>query len=234
MPDADHARPIVMAWSGGKDCAMALDALLADHRWRPIALLTTVTREQDRISMHGVRRALLEQQAAALDLPLFIAWLEPGSSNEAYTAAWGSALHAIQAAHGPVSHLAYGDLFLDDVRAFRDAQCAALGWTPHYPLWGRDTAALARTFIDRGYEAVLTCVDTTQLEAHFAGHAFDDALLAALPTSVDPCGERGEFHTFVWRAPMFRLPLPVRVGARVRRDGRFEYADLLPASSPLS
>ena len=220
--------PIVMAWSGGKDSTLALGALLADPAWRVVALVTTVTRDHDRISMHGVRRSLLDAQAAALGLPLEIAWLEAPSSNEQYTAAWADALARLRAAHGPVQHLAYGDLLLEDVRAFRDAQCAALGWTAEYPLWGRDTAALAREFVVSGHAAILTCVDTTQLDAAFAGRAYDHALLDALPPSVDPCGERGEFHTFVWSAPCFHTPIPVRVGDRVRRDARFEYVDLLP------
>ncbi len=225
------ARPIVMAWSGGKDSTLALEALLADPQWTPVALVTSVTQPYDRISMHGVRRTLLEQQAAALGLPLFVAELDAAADNARYEAAWAAALAAVRQALGPVADIAFGDLYLEDVRAHRDAQCRALGWTPHYPLWGLDTRALAEQFVREGHRAVLTCVDTTQLDAAFAGRPFDDALLRELPDTVDPCGEGGEFHTFVWHAPAFRAPIPVEHGERVRRDARFEYVDLLAASA---
>jgi uncharacterized protein (TIGR00290 family) len=223
--------PIVVAWSGGKDSTLVLGALLADPAWRVVALVTTVTRALDRISIHGVRRGLLERQADALGLPLEIAWLDAPSSNAHYASAWADALARVEHAHGPVRHIAYGDLFLEDVRAWRDAQCAALGWTAVYPLWGRDTAALAREFLQTGHDAVLTCVDTEQLDAAFSGRHYDAALLADLPPDVDPCGERGEFHTFVWNAPIFAAPIAVQLGARARRDARFEYTDLLPLPS---
>jgi diphthamide synthase (EF-2-diphthine--ammonia ligase) len=192
-------------------------------------LITTVTRGYDRVSIHGVRRTLLHAQAAALGLPLVEAWLEPGSSNEAYEAAWAAAVDVADGRHGPMAHIAYGDLFLADVRAYRDAQLARLGRTPVYPIWGLPTADLARHFVDAGYRAVLTCVDTTQLAPDFAGREFDAALLRDLPAAVDPCGERGEFHTCVLGGPLFREPIAATVGDRVRRDGRFEYCDLVPA-----
>ncbi len=223
--------PVVVAWSGGKDSTLALNRLRNDPAISVRALITSVTRGYDRISIHGVRRSLLKQQASALGLPLVIAWLDPAASNEQYEAAWSDALHAARAQVGPVEDIVYGDLFLDEVRAYREAHCARIGWRPHFPLWGEDTGQLARTFVTAGFSAVITCVDTTQLDGAFAGQAYDATLLDALPYDVDPCGEHGEFHTFVTNGPLFRAPIAVAVGERVLRDNRFQYADLLPASS---
>ena len=218
---------VVLAWSGGKDSTLALAALRADRRYRVVALLTTITREYDRVSIHGVRRAVLEAQTAALGLPLIEVSIPAGASNADYEAAFGLALRSAQERRPGLRHIAFGDLFLTDVRAYREALLAALGWTGVFPLWGEDTAALARQFIRAGYRAVLTCVDTTQLGPEFAGRAFDASLLADLPETVDPCGERGEFHTCVYAGPLFTRSLPLVTGERVRRDGRFEYCDVL-------
>jgi uncharacterized protein (TIGR00290 family) len=225
---ATAPRPIALAWSGGKDSTMALAALRADPAWRVVALVTSVTREYDRVAIHGVRRTLLEAQARALGLPLVIAWLRAGIDNAGYESAWGTALDEVARTHGPVQDIAFGDLFLTDVRAYRERQCAAHGWTPHFPLWGVPTGALAAQVLAAGVEAYLTCVDTTQLDARCAGRRYDAALLAELPPHVDPCGERGEFHSCVVDGPGFAAPIAVTVGERVRRDDRFEYADLLP------
>jgi diphthamide synthase (EF-2-diphthine--ammonia ligase) len=184
-----------------------------------------VTSGFDRISIHGVRRDLLERQAAAIGLPLIVAPLEPAAPNAAYERAWAAALAEGSARFDGATHVAYGDLFLEDVRAYREAQLRALGYTPLYPIWGENTAALARASIKQGFRAVLTCVDTTQLDAEFAGRAYDEALLTEFPQSVDPCGERGEFHTFVWDGPHMRLPVPIAAGERVLRDDRFQYCD---------
>jgi len=220
---------VVLAWSGGKDSALALDRLCADPGYRIVALLTTLTREYDRISMHGVRRAVLEAQVGALGLPLIEASIPANSSNADYEAAFALALSTTQQRWPAVRHVAFGDLFLTDVRAYREELLSSLGWTGVFPLWGENTAALARHFVQTGHRAILTCVDTTQLAPEFAGRAFDSALLAELPATVDPCGERGEFHTCVYAGPRFARPLPLRVGERVRRDGRFEYCDVLLA-----
>ena len=216
-----------MAWSGGKDSSLALARLLADPAYRVRALVTAVTTGYDRISIHGVRRDLLERQADAIGLPLIVAPLAAAAPNGAYEASWAAALAEGSARFGGVRHVAYGDLFLEDVRAYREAQLAALGWTPVYPVWGEDTAALARRFIADGFRAVLTCVDTTQLDGAFAGREFDGALLRALPPTVDPCGERGEFHTYVWDGPHMRHPVAIVAGERVLRDERFQYCDFL-------
>jgi len=191
-----------------------------------VALVTTITRDFDRISMHGIRRSVLDAQVEALGLPLIEATIPGAASNAVYEESLKAALEDLHRQHSEVRHLAFGDLFLDEVRAYRETVLPPLGWAPLFPLWGRDTAALAREFVDAGYRAILTCVDTTQLGAEFAGRDFDAALLADLPPSVDPCGERGEFHTCVYAGPIFRRPLAIQAGARVRRDDRFEYCDV--------
>lgn len=218
--------PTLLAWSGGKDSALALAALRADPAVTVVGLLTTVTAGYDRISIHGVRRSILQAQAHTLNLPVFESVLQPTSSNAAYEHAWKGALATAREVLGPVRTVAYGDLFLEDVRQFRVDLGTRLDYDVRFPLWGRNTHALARQFISDGFDAYLTCVDSTQLSVEFAGRRFDMSLLADLPPTVDPCGENGEFHTCVVAAPIFRDAIPVRVGERVMRDGRFEYCDL--------
>ena len=218
---------VLLAWSGGKDSALALQALQADPAWRVVALLTTITRDYDRISIHGVRRAVLEAQVAALGLPLLEATIPAAASNEVYEAAFARALSRARERWPGLRHIVFGDLFLADVRAYREALLGRLGWEGIFPLWGLETAALARRFVADGFRAILTCVDTTQLDAEFAGRQFDGTLLDQLPKAVDPCGERGEFHTCVHAGPVLRRSLPLVSGERVRRDGRFEYCDVL-------
>jgi uncharacterized protein (TIGR00290 family) len=226
MSSSRVIRPVVLAWSGGKDSSLALAALQTDPTIEVVALLTTVTRDYDRISMHGVRRSILEAQMSSLGLPLVEATIPALASNDLYEKAFASALAALQHQRPDVRHLAFGDLFLTDVRAYRERMLEPLGWTPVFPLWGRDTTQLARQFVDQGYRAMLTCVDTTQLGAEFAGREFDGALLDELPDTVDPCGERGEFHTCVYDGPIFHRPLALERRERIRRDERFEYCDL--------
>lgn len=224
--------PVVLSWSGGKDSSLALAALRADPRYEVVALLTSITTEYDRVSIHGVRRALLEAQAAAAGLPLIEIALEPRSSNEAYEAAFLDALARIRVDLPAVRHIAFGDLFLADVRAYRERLVAEAGFEPLFPLWHRDTAALASEFIAAGFSAHLVCVDTQALPASFAGRPFDVAMLADLPAGVDPCGERGEFHTFVTGGPVFTEPIAVRTGELVMREDRFAFCDLLPVALP--
>jgi len=216
-----------LSWSGGKDSALALAALRDDPAFRVVALLTTITTGYDRISVHGVRRALLAAQERAIGLPVHEIVIEPQSSNAAYDAAVEHALGDVRRRYPDVRRIAYGDLFLEDVRRYREERLAPLGFEGCFPLWGRPTAALAREFIERGFEARLVCVDTTQLEAAFAGRAFDAALLDEMPPSVDPCGERGEFHTFVSAGPGFAEQVEYEVGEIVLRDGRFAFCDLV-------
>lgn len=220
-------KPLVLSWSGGKDSALALAELQRGEDFEPIALLTSVTRGYDRISVHGVRRALLEAQAQSIGLPLIEIALEPNSSNEAYEAAFHKALEEIRVRWPHVKHIAFGDLFLEDVRAYRERLLAGTGFDPVFPIWGRNTSDLAREFIDLGFSARLVCVDTSQLDASFAGRQFDSSLLDDLPESTDPCGERGEFHTFVSAGPIFGAPIPYDTGEQVLRESRFMYCDLL-------
>jgi uncharacterized protein (TIGR00290 family) len=222
---ADSREPVLLAWSGGKDSALALDALRADVTVRLVGLITTVTAGYERISMHGVRRTLLAAQAAAVGLPLIEARIPVRASNDAYEAAFAEALAPVRARG--VERVAFGDLFLADVRAYRERQLAALTMRALFPLWLRDTRALARDFIARGFEAVLVCVDPAKIASSFAGRAFDSHLLHDLPGDADPCGENGEFHTFVFNGPGFRRPVPIAVGPVVARDG-FVFCDLTP------
>lgn len=224
---ATHTTPVILSWSGGKDSALALHALMQDPSVDVVGLLTTVTADYDRVSIHGVRRTLLHVQAERLGLPLFETRLAASSSNEAYEAAFLASLDEIRGTRADLAHVAFGDLFLEDVRAYRERLLRETGWTPLFPIWGAQTADLARSFISDGFAARLVCVDTTQLDGAFAGRAFDAQLLADLPASVDPCGERGEFHTFVSDGPPFSAPIPYVCGERVLRDGRFMYCDLL-------
>ena len=219
--------PVILSWSGGKDSSLALAALRADPRYEVVALLTSITRGYDRVSIHGVRRGLVEAQAVAAGLPLHEIVLQPACSNAMYEAAFLEALARIRAAYPDVRRLAFGDLYLADVRAYRERLVGEAGYEAIFPLWGRDTKLLAAEFIASGYSAHLVCVDTTVLPASFAGRTFDDRLLAELPATVDPCGERGEFHTFVFAGPVLSEPIPVRLGEVVLRDERFAFCDLL-------
>ena len=229
MTANDTRTPLLLSWSGGKDSAWALHALRQDPRREVVGLVTTVTDGYERVSIHGLRRAILHAQAHAAGLPVTEARIPPQADNAAYEAAFAAALGSARAARPELRHIAFGDLFLADVRAWREALCARLGWEPVFPLFGAETAALAQEMIEGGLRATLCCVDTTQLDAGFAGREFDAALLRDLPPGVDPCGERGEFHTCAHAGPMFAAPLALQLGERVRREGRFEYVDLLPA-----
>jgi len=226
---AHHAtrQPVVLSWSGGKDSALALAELQRSDEFEPVALLTSVTRGYDRISVHGVRRTLLEAQAQSIGLPLVEISLEQNSSNDAYESAFHRALDDIRARFPEVKHVGFGDLFLEDVRAYRERLLAGSGFSPIFPIWGRNTADLAREFIAGGFRARLVCVDTTQLDAGFAGRDFDISLLADLPPSADPCGERGEFHTFVSDGPIFDSAIACNPGEKLLRDNRFRYCDLV-------
>jgi uncharacterized protein (TIGR00290 family) len=217
---------VALAWSGGKDSSLALAALRADPSVEVVSLLTTVTGDYDRISMHGVRRSILDAQVSALELPLVEATIPAAATNDLYEDAFAAALEILRRQRPDVSQLAFGDLFLTDVRAYRERLLERLGWSPVFPLWGKDTALLARQFVEQGYRAILSCVDTTQLAPDFAGREYDATLLDHLPATVDPCGERGEFHTCVYDGPIFRGSLSLQAGERIRRDDRFEYCDL--------
>jgi uncharacterized protein (TIGR00290 family) len=217
--------PVLLAWSSGKDSAWSLHVLRQRTDVQVVGLLSTLSEAHDRVAMHAVRRTLLEAQSRAAGLPLTLVRIPSPCSNAEYEAAMGQAVASARAAG--VRGVAFGDLFLDDVRRYRERQMAACGLEPVFPLWRRPTGALAREMLAGGLRARLTCVDPRVLAPDFAGRAFDASLLADLPPGVDPCGENGEFHTFAWDGPMFREPVPVRGGEVVERDG-FVFADLLP------
>jgi uncharacterized protein (TIGR00290 family) len=221
------AVPVALSWSGGKDSALALQQLRSSGTHDVVALLTSVTREYDRVSIHGVRRTLLEAQAAALGLPLIEVWLEPKSSDAAYQRAFLDALDVLAERYPAVTRIAFGDLYLRDVRDYRDRLLAPTPYRGLYPLWQRPTRSLADSFIADGFDATIVCVDETQIDARFAGRRFDGTLLADLPATADPCGENGEFHTFVHGGPIFAHPIAVVPGEIVRREERFTYCDLV-------
>ena len=220
--------PVVMSWSGGKDSAMALYEVRRSDQYDIVALLTSVSEEFRRISHHGVREVLLEQQADAIGIPLDKVYLPSGSShpctNETYEQIMGDVM-ARYKAQG-VETVAFGDLFLEDLRAYRERNLAKANMRGIFPLWKRDTAQLAREVIALGFKSYLSCVEG-KVGPGFVGRPYDQDLLAALPAGIDPCGEYGEFHTFVYDGPIFRRPVTVSVGDIVIRDGR-HYADLLP------
>lgn len=217
--------PILLAWSGGKDAAWTLHTLRQRDDVAVVGLVTTVTADYDRIAMHGIRRDVLHAQASRTGLPLIEAVIPSRCDNATYEASFAEALAQARARWPALDTVAYGDLFLADVRAWRVAQLGRLGWHVHTPLFGLDTAQVARAMLAGGLRTHLCCVDTQQLDGAFSGAAFDEALLAALPSACDPCGENGEFHTLVWDGPMFDRPLPLSHGEHVLRDGRFMYTD---------
>ena len=218
-----------LAWSSGKDSAWALHTVRQSGDFEIVALLTTVNRTHQRVAMHAVRESLLEMQAAATGLPLVKVPIPSPCPNATYEQAMSEAM-ARAKAEG-VWHVVFGDLFLEDIRAYREKQLGACGMTPVFPVWGKDTRKLSEEMLDGGLSAYLTCVDPRKLDRSFAGRRFDADLLAALPSGIDPCGENGEFHTFANDGPMFREKIPVEVGEIVERDS-FVFADLLPAASP--
>lgn len=219
------------SWSTGKDSAWALHEARARGEFEVVRLLTTVNSANRRVAMHAVRESLLDAQADALGLPLLKIPIPPRCTNAVYEEAMTAAME--QAKAEGVFHVMFGDLFLTDVRAYREEKMAPCGVTPVFPLWGRDTAALAREMVSFGVRAALTCVDPKQLSRAFVGRTFDPSFLAELPAGVDPCGERGEFHTFVFAGPMFRNPIAVQTGEILERDG-FVFADILPQESKAS
>lgn len=219
--------PLLLAWSGGKDSMLALERLRAQAR-PVVALLTTVSGADDRVGAHGIERRLVEAQADALGLPLLVADVPAGADNATYEQAFAAALVQARDLEPSLHTIAFGDLFLADVRAFREAMLARIGWAAAFPLWHEDTRALARTFVASGHRAVVCCVDTSLADASLCGRDFDAGLLAALPPACDPCAENGEFHTFVHDGPMLRTPIAIRRAGRTRNDGRFVFAELAP------
>ncbi len=219
-------KPTLLFWSGGKDSAFALHELRRTRRFRVVELMTTVSRDPDRIAMHGVRAELLDRQIRALGLPLRKVRLPFPSSNAAYEAALTPAL--VEARQGGILNVAFGDLFLEDLRTYRESYLRGLGMEAVFPLWGRDTLRLAREIIASGQRSRICCLDPRRLAPGFSGRWYDESFLRDLPGEVDPCGENGEFHTFVTHSPEFRGPVDVRVAKVYERDG-FVYSDLVPS-----
>ncbi len=215
----------LVSWSTGKDSAYALEEVRRRGLVDVVGVLTTLTAPFERVSMHGVRETLLDRQVAELRLPCVKVPIPSPCTNEVYEEAMGRAL--VDAKRAGITHVVFGDLFLEDIRAYREKRLAEVGMEGVFPLWKRDTAALAREMIAQGIRAKLVCVDPRRLDRRFAGRDFDAGLLAELPPSVDPCGENGEFHTFVTAGPMFQRPISVRAGEVVEREG-FVFADVLP------
>ncbi|MFW9995464.1 MAG: diphthine--ammonia ligase [Candidatus Odinarchaeota archaeon] len=218
---------ILFTWSGGKDSILALYELQKTSSYEIFAFLTTVTADYDRVSMHGVRRALLEQQAAALGFPLEIVLISKHASNEDYESQMREVLTNYLTAG--ITSVAFGDIFLADVREYRETNLSKLGMKGIFPLWKRDTAELAHTFIKLGFKAITTCVDSRTLDKTFVGRVIDDQFLADLPSTADPCGENGEYHSFVFDGPLFENPVKFEKGQIILREKRFYFCDLIPA-----
>jgi len=215
---------VLFAWSGGKDSAQALHELKKNNNCEIVALLTTVTEDYDRISMHGVRRELLELQVDSMGLPLEKVFIPKDSSNDAYETRMKAALERYKTEG--VSSVAFGDIFLEELRKYREKNLSKIGMKGIFPIWKRDSAGLARSFIDSGFKAVITCVDSQYLDGWFAGREFDESFLAELPANIDPCGENGEFHSFVYDGPILRKRIWHSVGEVVLRDNRFYFCDI--------
>ena len=216
---------VLLSWSGGKDSAIALYEIQRGREYEVVSLLTTLTEEYDRVTMHGVQRVLLERQAESLCLPLHQILISKEASNEEYASKMQVALAEFQNAN--VHSVVFGDVFLEDVRKYREDNLSKIGMKAIFPIWGRDTAELAQTFVALGFKAIVTCVDSKILGETFVGRMIDDSFLAELPPNVDPCGENGEFHSFVFDGPIFRTRISLTVGQIVLRDS-FYFCDLVP------
>lgn len=217
---------VLMSWSGGKDCAVALHETLKSRKYEVSALLTTLTEDYDRVSMHGVRRVLLEQQAESIGLPLEKVYITKNASNEEYEARMREVLARHKEAG--MTAVVFGDIFLEDLRKYREDKLATLGLNAIFPIWKRDTRGLALSLAETGFRAIVTCVDTQALDGRFAGRRIDAQFMAELPAGVDPCGENGEFHSFVYDGPIFKSPVSFTTGETVLRENRFCFCDLLP------
>lgn len=217
----------IVSWSSGKDSAMALHRTIQSRKYEIACLLTTVSDAFHRVSMHGVREELLERQAEACGIELYKVRIPYPCPNSVYEEKMRETM--LYWMERGVTHAVFGDLFLQDIRKYREEKLAPLNVTPVFPVWGTDTAALAKEMISSGFRAILSCVNPKKLDPKFAGREYNPSLLADLPPNVDPCGENGEFHTFVYDGPIFKQPIPIQVGERLMRDG-FQFADIVPKS----
>jgi uncharacterized protein (TIGR00290 family) len=218
--------PILLSWSGGKDSSLALYEIQKSGDYEITSLITTVTDEYDRVSMHGLRTELLERQAESLNIPLQKVLISKNASNDEYESAFNKVL--LNHKTNGINEVVFGDLFLEEIKQYRETLLRKVEMKCLFPIWKRDTAKLAQEFIDIGFKAVLICVDSNVLDSEFAGREFDSDLLKDLPDGIDPCGENGEFHTFVYDGPIFKMPIDHRLGDIVLRDERFYYCDIHP------
>ena len=218
----------ILSWSGGKDSALALYEIQKNQGYEIISLLTTFTKDYDRVSLHGTRRILLERQAESIGLPLHKIFIPKKASSEEYEQKMKKSLVKFQ--ESGVSEVIFGDIFLEDLRKFREEKLSQVGMRAAFPIWKKDTRKLAHQFVELGFKAIVTCVDTKILAKKFAGRTIDEQLLAELPPAVDSCGENGEFHSFVSEGPIFRETIPYKLGKAVLRENRFFYFDLIDES----
>jgi len=216
----------LLSWSGGKDSALALNRIKNDENYRLVAFLTSLTEDYNRISMHGIRQVLLERQVESLGLPLESVYISKNSSNAEYESKMRSVLNKF--IKNGVTSVVFGDVHLEDVRKYREENLSRIGMKAVFPLWGSDTSDLATEFIDLGFKAIITCIDSKFLDKKLVGREFDKAFLSELPTNVDPCGEKGEFHSFVYAGPIFKKEISFKKGRIVRRNNRFFFCDLIP------
>ncbi|HBM15649.1 MAG TPA: diphthine--ammonia ligase [Lentisphaeria bacterium] len=227
MTNTEKIQKIIFCWSSGKDSALALYEILKEtNKYSVVSLLTTVTEDYDRVSMHGVRNKLLEKQSESLGIPLRKVVIHKNSTNEDYEKEMGIVLQDFK--EQVASTVVFGDIFLEDLRKYREDNMAKLGMSAIFPLWKKDTATLAQSFVESGFKAIISCVDTKVLDSSFAGREYDKKFLSDLPSSVDPCGENGEFHTFAYAGPIFKKQINLKKGEIVLRDERFCFCDLIP------
>jgi uncharacterized protein (TIGR00290 family) len=217
---------VLVSWSGGKDSAIALFEILKSHKYQISALLTTITKDFDRISMHGVRRTLLERQAASLGFPLEKVFISKNATNEEYESNMGLVLTKYK--DTGVNSVVFGDIFLEDLRIYRENKLATLDMRGIFPIWKRESCELARTFLALNFKAITTCVDTNTLGRQYVGRVIDEQFLSELPPNVDVCGENGEYHSFVYDGPIFQRKISYTLGETVLRENRFFYCDLMP------
>jgi uncharacterized protein (TIGR00290 family) len=221
MPDK-----ILFSWSGGKDSALALYSILQNKDFEIVSLLTTITADYDRVIMHGVRRELLEKQAELIGIPLEKVIISKSASNDEYEEKIKAVLQKYK--NDGATSVAFGDIFLEDLKKYREENLAKIGLKGIFPLWKQKSYILAKKFIDLKFKAIITCVDSKQLDGKFCGREYDNALLSELPKNVDCCGENGEFHSFVYAGPIFKNEIPVKKGEIVLRDEQFYFCDLIP------
>lgn len=220
------AAKVLLSWSGGKDSVLALRELQKNDNFETVALITTITKGYDRVSIHGIRRILLEQQADSIGIHLEKIFISDNASNEEYESKFSEVL--LEYKKMGIDSVVFGDIFLEDIRRYREDLLRGIGMRGLFPIWGKNSMDLANIFITSGFKAVIACIDSEAMDKSFAGREYDEQFLSDLPAEVDPCGENGEFHTFVYAGHIFKIPIIFAKGEVVLRDNRFYYCDLIP------